>query len=172
MSPKLDLQGDLFRDVHVLLAQRKFARALDLVLSAKKNRIRSPYNSDANHAWYLVGEAHIGRGDNSAALTAFKRSRKADPTDWYASWAVADCYLELGKLKLAERHYRLALQSADRKHISALRYDLANTLFDQGMYSLAIPLYQQASRSSNDVVAKRARKNLIRARRRLLKRPS
>ncbi|WP_425508303.1 tetratricopeptide repeat protein [Tahibacter amnicola] len=104
-------------------------------------RIRPPFGSDCNHAWYLVGDAYARSGRWEEALAAFKKSVRSWPEDSEALWAVAGCYDSLGRPKLAERYYAAALKL--RPASCELMFNLANVIADQGRYRDAIRIYRK-----------------------------
>ena len=97
----------------------------------------------------------------AAALAGFRRALSLAPGDVDTLWAIADCYNEQKRPRLAERYYRSAIKRAPVKQRPTLYFNLANTLLDQKRFKEAVQVYRQAP-------AKMARKNLSLARQRLL----
>jgi tetratricopeptide (TPR) repeat protein len=79
-----------------------------------------------------------------------------------ALWAIADCYDELKRPRMAQRYYSRALKLAPTNN-AALRYNLANALFDLQEYSEAIRQLQKIT-SKNAELRYKVRKNLQLAR--------
>jgi Tfp pilus assembly protein PilF len=88
----------------------------------------------------------------------FRKALKAWPRDSDTAWAIADCYSELLKPKLAEKFYRLALGTCAVKKRALLLYNIGNALFDQKKYKDALTQYERISKQNR--VYKQARKNI------------
>jgi predicted Zn-dependent protease len=79
-----------------------------------------------------------------------------------ALWAIASCYDEMKRPRMALRYYARALRFVPTN--TALKYNLANMYFDLGQYSQAISRLQRIS--TRDVELRRkVRKNLQLSRR-------
>ena len=149
--------GDCFEQIHKLLRQHKYSYAFKLLIDEKKGRIKSPFNSDINHSWYLVGDILYTAKKYTQALIAFKKSLRNWPEDYQAMCAIANCYSDLNKPKLAQRFLLKAIRVAGRK--DELVYNLGNALFDQKKYEAAALEYKKVSKK-NKMVYKLAIKNL------------
>lgn len=95
------------------------------------------------------------------ALVGFRRALSLAPGDSDTLWAVADCYSDLKRPRMAERYYRAALKKATRGDRSALLFNVGNALFDQGCFADAVRCYRR-------VPSKASRNNLALAQERLL----
>lgn len=146
-----------FEKIYSLVRRRRYGAALDLLYDRQSHRLNGAYKSDANHAWYRVGEIFYKQGKYREALDAFRKGLRTRPEDAYALWAIADCYSDMGRPKLAERYYRKAKALAGQEW--ALTYDIGSCLFDQGRYREAIALYKKIP-SSESGAFKLARKNM------------
>lgn len=149
----------IFAAVHQLLRSGQAARALRALYSLPSGRLRPPFTQNTNHAWYCVGVAAFDRRNFSEAALAFKKAARSRPDDSEALWAVADCYSELGRPKLAERYYTQALRVSREKDLS-LRFNLGNALYDQGKFSDAIAQYRHVVRGKDKALRRKAQKNL------------
>jgi len=65
---------DIFERIHELLRKSEYRIALDSLLTNNHKSIKSPYDSDVNHAWYLVGDTYYLLGDFQHAVSAFKKA--------------------------------------------------------------------------------------------------
>lgn len=97
----------------------------------------------------------------AAALAGFRRALSLAPDDVDTLWAIADCYNEQKRPRLAERYYRSAIKQASVKQRPELYFNLGNALFDQKRFKEAVQIYRQAP-------VKMARTNLSLAKKRLL----
>ena len=97
----------------------------------------------------------------AAALAKFRRALSLAPGNVDTLWAIADCYNEQKRPRLAERYYRSAIKQASVKQRPVLYFNLGNSLVDQKRFKEAVQIYRQAP-------AKMARKNLSLAKERLL----
>lgn len=130
------------------------------MLDDKKNRIKSPYDSDLNHAWYIVGDIYFENGNYESAIHAFKQALTAWPMDKDAMLALANSYSEIVMPDKAEKVLRDALKLDPKNPL--LLYNLANSLFDQGNYQDSIILYEKIEKK-DDEVYELAQKNIKRA---------
>lgn len=96
----------------------------------------------------------------TAALAGFRRALSLAPGDVDTLWAIADCYNEQKRPRLAERYYRSAIKHAPVKQRPTLYFNLGNILFDQKRFKEAVQIYRYAP-------AKMASKNLSLAKQRL-----
>ena len=97
----------------------------------------------------------------AAALAGFRRALSLAPDDADTLWAIADCYNEQKRHRLAERYYRSAIKHASVKQRPTLYFNLGNALLDQKRFKAAAQAYRYAP-------AKMACKNLSLAKERLL----
>jgi tetratricopeptide (TPR) repeat protein len=139
----------------------KIEQALNKIVDQSSRRLRSQFRGEGNHAWFIAGELLWKCGRFQEALFAYRKAARLWPADSQAIFAMANCYSELGRPRLAERFYRRCLEM-DPKN-GNVAYNLANSLFDQRRYQETIPLYQLASRLGG-VSATLAKKNLTLAR--------
>ncbi|MCW7541257.1 tetratricopeptide repeat protein [Aquabacterium sp. A7-Y] len=164
---------DLFKAIHEQLKHQRFTPALELLLEPGGARLRRRYRSDANHAWYCVGDARSRLRDFAGARDAFRKALRIWPQDAEALFAIGTCYDELGKPKLAERCFRNCLSLMDANGAprawlkDAALFNLANALFDQGKYRDAADLYKKLARKTGSMQAK-ARTNLAMAQARVV----
>ena len=111
-----------------------------------------------NNTHYQKGDDLYKQGNYDDALLEFKKALKAWPTASDTAWAIADCYSELLKPRLAEKFYRLALDTCSIKKRASLLYNIGNALFDQRKYKDALMHYEKISKQNR--VYKQARKNI------------
>jgi tetratricopeptide (TPR) repeat protein len=156
-----------FLQVEKILKSSKYSEALVLLLGSKKShvgkgaRIVPPYNSDLNHAWYLVGVVFYKQGKFNDALLAFRRSYRHWNKDVAAIRAIGNCYSELRNPKTAKYYFIKAISIAGKgyKDIDILIYNLGNAYFDLKKYDLAIAEYKKV-RKSDRVSYNLAQKNI------------
>lgn len=159
---------DVFeRIIHPLLSQGRTDEALDLLYDPETDAIKPPYDSDLNHAWYIIGKGFDRRGEQTRAVAAFERALEEWPDDAEAHSMLGCLYSDIGNHGSAGHHFRraLALDPASDE----VKYNLANALFDQGKYEDAIALYQEISDAKSEA-GRLARKNLKLAKSKLKKR--
>ena len=125
-----------------------------------------PDSSELNHGAYKRGCVLFKNGAFDKAKLAFEEALEYWPKDSQAWMALGNCEDELNKPKLAEASFRRALQYCEENR-SAIRFNLANSLFDQERYIEAIKLYEQIPEESN--VHAVALRNLSAAKRSLSK---
>lgn len=145
---------NIFEKVHQLSREGKCNDMIDILLSGNGTTIKSPYDKDLNHAWYLVGDAYYRQGKFQFAISAFKRAIEDYPEDKEAILALANSYSESNLPEKAE----IALRDGLRKwpNNEQYIYNLANALFDQKKYQEAISLYKSLTDQSElAVLAKR-----------------
>lgn len=149
--------ADTFDPIHALLRRQEYGDAIDRVYDEEGNGIRSPFDEDANHAWYVVGDARFKLGDIGGAMDAFRHALAEVPDDADAMWAIADCHRENRETKQAETMLRQALLCQPDNQ--AIQYDLGNALFDQGKFEEAKGFYGDAIEGDDEEIARRARTN-------------
>ena len=149
--------NDVFDPIHTLLKQRHLEEALRRVYDPRKDAIKSPFDQDLNHAWYIVGDIYYRSKRVKKAIIAFQRSLEDWREDSEAHCALGSCYTRLRQFSKAENSLRKAL--ALKPKSEDLIYNLANALFDQKKYEEAIQWYKKV-RNLDSVVGKRAVKNL------------
>ena len=150
-----------FQRAHSLLRKKQWKRVVELVCDKRRTRLRLPFNSDANHAWYIVGDALYKSKKISAAAAAFRRAIRAYPQDAQAFWALGNCCSELGKPTLAERYFRKGLKFASAADRPKLTFNLGNALFDQQKYGAAKKEYKKIGKK--DTRLRKLAQNNIRA---------
>lgn len=125
------------------LAQRQLASALELyqgkkydeAISAFKRTIGlAPLSSTATNAYDYMARAYLNKGDERAAIAAYRESLRVDPTN-------GDTYAQLGKIHVTQgdlAQARTAFESAVRLDPSAAnRYALGQTYLEMGDYDQA-----------------------------------
>lgn len=150
-----------FSEIYLLVRQRQYDTALNLLCGNKCDRLNKVYKIDTNHAWYNVGNIFFHQGEYATALKAFKKSLRTRIDDTQALAAIAECYSEMGKPSFAERYFRKALSYQPEDH--SLIYNLANALFDQGRYQEAIAQYLVIQKADGELF-RLAKKNIAVAR--------
>ena len=140
---------DEFQEVHEKLKKRDYDAALGLLLNSKTGKIRSSFISDANHAWYLVGDLFYKRRQYDQAVEAFLSAVECRDDDAEAMWAIANCYSDLGDPKAAEKYQREAVKVKPDDH--RLLYNLGNALFDQGQYEDAMVFYKMVGKHDGEL---------------------
>lgn len=130
-----------------------------------KNKPAGQDRDTLNNAHYQAGDDLYKQGKYAEALTEFEKALKAWPRDSDSAWAVADCYSELGKPGLAEKYFRLALDSCPAKKKPDLLYNIGNALFDQMKYKEALGYYDSIPKQNQ--IYKKARKNIRVAKRKI-----
>ncbi len=142
---------DPFDNIQKLLKASKYSQSLSLLLNDEQNRIASPYNSDCNHAWYIVGYIFYKQGDFNNALLAHKKSYRIWKEDVPTIKAIGICYSELGNPKMAKYYFIKAKKICGKKYkyLNELIYNLGNAYFDMGKYDLAITEYKKVRKSDS-----------------------
>lgn len=110
---------------------------------------------------YTAADYLYRKGRVAAALTGFRRALSLAPGNVDTLWAIADCYDEQKRPRLAERYYRSAIKYAPARQRPTLYFNLGNALFDQKRSNDAVQSYRRAPVTM-------ARKNLALAKARLL----
>jgi len=151
-----------FTEIYSLSRRGDYTEALDRMLNYETGRIRPPYSRDLNHAWYVVGDIYFKSQDNEQALRAFKSSLRNRQDDQEAMLAIANCYGELEKPRMAKYYLLKALKIKGRKHRNKLIYNLGNAYFDMGDYSDAVSQYRRVTKSNPEIFSL-AKKNIKQA---------
>ena len=131
---------DIFEEIHDLSRQNSYQKVIEKLLANNGQSIRSPYDSDLNHAWYLIGDAYYRLGNLEFAVSAFKKAIQQWADDKDAILALSNCYSELNSLSDAENVLRTAIQKWPGD--GYYWYNLGNSLFDQRKYEESIAAYQ------------------------------
>ncbi|MEM7601580.1 MAG: tetratricopeptide repeat protein [Verrucomicrobiota bacterium] len=116
------------------------------------------HSGELNHAAYRLGCEHYNATNFYMASTAFVESLEYWPEDPQAWMALGNCFDEIGNPKEAEYCYRKSVELSPGKDISKVRYNLANSIFDQNRFEEAIILYRMIP--EDDPVSNQAQKNL------------
>lgn len=148
---------DQFDKLHKLQRAGKSEAVLSLLFDKSTGRIKKPYNTDLNHAWYIVGDLLYKKKQYKKAIHAFKKALVSWSSDIEALWAIANCYSNLGKPGWARFYLSKAMQ-IDKKQ-DALKYNLANALFDMGKYDEALKHYKGVGKKDKQLF-KLARSNI------------
>jgi tetratricopeptide (TPR) repeat protein len=164
----LDGLDEMFKKVFILAKQKQFHEAIDLLLEPDKNHLRKPFYDDANHAWYIVGDLYWHCREYMSSLEAFRNSLKMRPDDVEAVWAIGNCYDKLKDPEMAEYFFRKALRLAPANY--SIRFNLGNSLFDQGKFSEALREYKKIASCTDPDIAKSVQKNILLASKRKLSR--
>jgi tetratricopeptide (TPR) repeat protein len=135
-----------FGKVYRQIRSGRLASAERLLLGNEGARIRPPFNSDLNHAWYVVGDIRYRRGRMPGAVAAFRRALRHWPDDRDAMMAIANCYSELGRPRWSAYYLEKALRR--RGHKPELFYNLGNAYFDLDDFPKAIECYRSASKGA------------------------
>ncbi len=151
--------SDQFSEIHKLRRAGNNNAALSMLLNKKTGRIKRPYNSDLNHAWYTVGDIYYNCYKYDNAIHAFKKAFRNWSGDIEALWAIANCYSDLGKPWLAKYYLEKAVGLNEKDE---LRYDLGNAFFDMGRYHDAITQYKKVGNKDKQLT-KLVRSNLKKA---------
>ena len=151
---------DEFDEISQLLREGQHSKALSRLIG-KNGRIHADFRADLNHAWYLAGNAAYDTGQVDRAVKFFKNSVKVWPEDTQALMAVAYCYSDLNKPRLAA-HYLTKAIEIDPKNPDLI-YNLANARFDMAQYAEAAKLYRKVIKAGKGNTKKWAAKNLERA---------
>lgn len=140
----------IFEEVHQFSREGRCQDIIDTLLSENGTTIKSPYDIDLNHAWYLVGDAYYRQGKFQFAISAFKRAIEDWPEDKEAILALSNSYSESSLPEKSEQTLRDGLKKwpNNEQYI----YNLANALFDQRKYQEAISLYKSLGDKSEFAV--------------------
>jgi len=101
------------------------------------------------------GNVSFQRQDYAAALALYEKSETAATDPGQVAFNEAAALYKLGRYRLAERHYRCALEDALGRRQTLARYGLANCLVRQGdelgskALQEAIDLYEQCLAATN-----------------------
>lgn len=143
--------------IYDLARSGRMAEALEEIVDPATGRLKGVFRKNGNHSWYVVGDYSWKLGLIENALRAFRRSLRAWEADTQAMWALGNCYSEVKKPRFAERYFRRALK-LDKSNLS-IRFNLGNSLFDQGKFEAAIKEYKHVKMNSKDL-SKIAQKNI------------
>jgi len=100
------------------------------------------------------------KGNYRLAIAAFKKSFRNWPADYQALWAIAECYSEMKRPRIAVRYWEKAISIAGTK--DELLFNLGNAFLDSGELSKAISYYNKITRRTKSVY-RMASKNKLRA---------
>lgn len=151
-------KGSLFDSIHAKLQGGRLAEALRQLLDGRGVHLRSPYNENRNHAWYLVGDIYFRRREYRLAARAFRLAWRCRSEDWQALMALGNCFDLLGEPRNAERYFRRALLI--RPRCRKLQFNLGNSLMDQRRYDEAAKLFSRISADRRSGLMRRAGRNL------------
>ncbi len=143
-SEEESIDYDVFESVHETINKGQLEIALREVLDMDLAKIRKPYTSDLNHAWYVVGNIYFELSDYSQSLRAFRSAFKSDQQ---TAHAIGNCYTELGRYKMAERFFKKAL-SGNESNLELI-YNLGNSFLDQDKFVEAMNKYIKVINSKN-----------------------
>ncbi len=155
-----------FDHIHEMLNNKNYGQVLGILLNPELTKIEEPYRSDLNHAWYIVGDIFYRLEKYEQAISAFKKSLDDRPDDVEAIMALANSYSEANMPEKAEEILRKG-KEIDPDN-SAITYNLANSLFDQGEYCRAIDFYRAINMSDGEIYGL-AQKNIKRVKKLLRK---
>jgi tetratricopeptide (TPR) repeat protein len=131
----------LYREAAQAADAKDFERATQL---AKEAIAQYP---DHLLAWYLLGQAAMGRSAWNEAVNAFTNVTKRYPRSFAAHRDLGLALANLGRLDEARAEFDAAL--ALRPDDDDTRLRLASMLYDKGLHDAALPLLETLSRSSN-----------------------
>lgn len=151
---------DCFSAIHDLLREKKYMQVLSMLFNRQISNIESPYDSDLNHAWYIVGDIFFKQGEYEQAVSSFKKALDDWPDDVDAMLALSNCYSELNMPKKSEE-VLLKAKKISPMNMSII-YNLGNSFFDQKMYQQAINMYNIVE-STDENLQSLATKNIKRA---------
>jgi tetratricopeptide (TPR) repeat protein len=161
------IEQNLFGEIYRLMRDLKYAKALKILIDPNSLSLKKHFIPYANHASYLIGQIYYEKKKYHQAANAFKNALKIDANDVLAMWGLANCYVDIGKLKEAEK---ILLSALDLKPRDArLKYNLANVYYDLGSFDEAVRRYKLLVRSRNTEIAEKARKNMMLSNRMLKK---
>ena len=115
--------------------------------------------SDLNHAAYGRGCEHYKATNYYMAANEFVEALEYWPEDPQAWMALGNCFDEIGKTKKAEYCYRRSVEFSPENDKPKVRYNLANSIFDQDRFDEAISLYRMIP--EGHYVSNSAQKNLM-----------
>lgn len=145
------MSEDPFNVIHRLLKSGMQLEAIDRVYDSDKDLLRSPYDGDPNHAWYIVGDISFKLENYELAAEAFDRAVSFSEDDLAARMALANAYTELERPEDAEVVLREALE-IDPDNCDLL-YNLGNALFDQDKFQSALEAYSSIRSSDTELMA-------------------
>jgi tetratricopeptide (TPR) repeat protein len=154
---------DCFSKLYPLIKSKKYKEVLRLVCTEDGKNINSPYDSDINHSWYIIGDIHYKTENYDLAISAFKKAVSVREDDDEALLAIANCYSNQGKIQLAEKFLRKAITLKPKE---SYLYNLGNALYDQSKYQEAIDLYKSISEEDTEL-HELAKKNIEHAKKKL-----
>lgn len=151
-------KADPFRRIYSLRRRHRYAAALRDLMDVESLRLNAPYRSEANHAWYCVGDLAYEMQQVELATIAFRRALRSRSDDVEALWALGNCYSALGRARMAERYFRRAVVLTNNSD-PRLVFNLANSLLDQGKYELACSAFREVVTRATGRLRSAARKN-------------
>ncbi len=140
-----------YEQIHDWLRAEKFDDVLSAMLG-DEHKLNPPFDQDANHGWYIVGDIFFRHGNFKNALAAFESALEVYPEDVEAMWALADCHSRMKNFGRAEHFLKEALKS-DPDNPNLL-YNLGNALFDQRKFAEAIAVYKSVNTDDDDLANK------------------
>ncbi|WP_084455370.1 tetratricopeptide repeat protein [Comamonas composti] len=153
----------VYENIYHNMRSGRYEEVLERILDFKSGNLKFPFEKNANHAWYCVGDAYFKLGKFSEALKAFQRAKKSDSSDAMCFLALGNSYDALGRPKLAERMFRKALNmDLDEYYRASAFFNFGNALYDQKRYEEAIEIYNHV-RKRKDLIGEKARRNIFSA---------
>jgi len=149
--------ADPFAKIHRLLRAGMHSEALRLIYDRERYALRTPYDGDPNHGWYVVGDILFKKGRFLDSAYAFQLSVESDPDDPQAHMALANAHSAAGDPTKAETSLRAALY-LDPANPEIL-FNLGNALFDQEKYSECVSVYREIGKNDPTLYTQ-AQKNL------------
>lgn len=163
----IESADDPFKTLHELMKKGGYRKIEELLLCPDGVSIRSPFDFDNNHAFYLLGDIAFNEQKYTRAEYFFERSIESRKDDLEAILALANCFDAQG---FAEKARKVLIKAqALKPHDLSIRFNLANAYFDLGQFSKAIKCYSSVVRSRNSTLSSAAKRNLSLARFRLKK---
>ncbi|WP_446011775.1 tetratricopeptide repeat protein [Candidatus Electrothrix sp.] len=154
---------DYYDKVYSLIRQKKYDEALAEILDQGTETLIPPYDEDLNHGWYLVADIYYKKKDYQKAISFLIKSLDDREDDTEAMHAISDCYFKINRPDIAEKYLQSAI-AIEPKQIYV--YNLANSLYDQGMFSEALKLYKTITNEDSEL-HRMAQKNSILAKERI-----
>ncbi|WP_277372269.1 tetratricopeptide repeat protein [Pseudomonas sp. AA-38] len=152
--------NDPFIEIHDLLRDKRHEDALGKIYDKARGTIKRDFQSDGNHAWYIVGDIFFKQSNYEMAAHSFKKSLESREDDIEACCALANAY---SAMNMPDKSVVCLI--ADLKYkpdSSILNYNLGNAYFDMGDHKKAIRHYERVLPQHEDIY-EMAQKNIQRA---------
>ncbi|HOP06872.1 MAG TPA: tetratricopeptide repeat protein [candidate division Zixibacteria bacterium] len=130
--------GPVYMDLgKVYYSQKKYTELIDAVTKYHEK------SQGDKMSWYLLGKAYENTGNTNQAIEAYRQSTVADPSYYYAHFALGQLYLSEEKYKPAASSFQAAMKAKSTSHLASYNYAIAVESSSPDNYSKNIEVWQQ-----------------------------